>query len=325
MARPDVVIAGAGIVGLACALELERKGLRVAVLERGRAGREASWAAAGMLAARDPENPAELSALAERSIALYPAFLEHVAALSGVTAPFETEWVLEPAAGPEPVRLEEVESSLRSEHSLDPRKVSAALVAAVRASSVELLEDIAMVSVTATGVMTSVGALSSDIVLDCTGAWSAKALRPAKGQMLRVFAPGALRLEGRGNVVVRTPDIYLVLRLDGTVVIGATVEDAGFDKAVYADDLRDLRARAAALVRALGDAPQVESWAGLRPDTPDHLPLLGETAPRRFVAAGHYRNGILLAPGTAHMMAQMVCGEAVDVDLAAFRPERFTM
>jgi glycine oxidase len=331
MPSPDVVIAGAGLIGLACALECERRGLRVVVLERGRAMRQASWAAAGMLAAHDPANPAALSTLAQHSIALYPAFLEQVAALGGSAVAYETEWTLEPLDGANDEALlpglNATGLGYLRENSLDPRKLAAAVLAAVRASSITLIEGSPVQSVSeATSevqVETAGGTLACGSFVDCTGAWGALFVRPAKGQMLRVHAPGLLHSAAHGNVVVRTDDIYLVPRLDGSIVIGATVENAGFDTTVHEAALATLMERATALIPAIADAPRIESWAGLRPDTPDHLPLLGRVGERRLIAAGHFRNGILLAPATARIIGQMSTGEQPQISLHAFAPSRF--
>ena len=142
--------------------------------------------------------------------------------------------------------------------------------------------------------------------------------------MLRLHAPGALAAGELGNVVVRTREVYLVPRLDGSVVIGATMEDAGFDKTLHPSDLQHLQARAATLVPSLSQATQLESWAGLRPATPDQLPLIGSTGPGTSIAAGHFRNGVLLAPVTAHVVAQLLLGESPDVSLDLFAPNRFS-
>lgn len=331
MHSPDVVIAGAGLVGLACALECERRGLRTVVLERDRAMQQASWAAAGMLAAHDPGNPPAMAALAQHSLALYPTFLEHISALGSITVPFETEWTLEQTGG---AQDEALLPALKAsgfhnmrEYSLDPRKLAAALLAAVHASRITLLENSPVRSTTESNssvtVQSAHGIVSCGSFVDCTGAWSAAPVRPAKGQMLRVHAPGLLHSATHGNMVVRTDDIYLVPRLDGSVVIGATVEDAGFDKSVQEIDLKALTERAAGLIPGIAEAARIESWAGLRPDTPDHLPLLGRAGEHRFIAAGHFRNGVLLAPATAHIVGQLLVGEQPEVDLTAFLPGRF--
>jgi glycine oxidase len=144
--------------------------------------------------------------------------------------------------------------------------------------------------------------------------------------MLAVSLPPSLPL----HLVVRTPDIYIVPRTSGPnagrAIIGATIEDAGFDKTVHPSDIDHLRSLAAALLPPLADAPQLEAWAGLRPATPDGLPLLGAlpTQPNHFIATGHYRDGILLAPATAHVMAQLLLGETPSIDLAPFSPDRTT-
>ena len=335
MHSPDVVIAGAGLIGLACALECQRRGLRTLVMERGRAMQQASWAAAGMLAAHDPANPPALSPLAQASISLYPAFLDHIAATAGGKAVLpETEWTLERTSDGD--TNDSILPSLRAtgfrcvrEHSLDPRKLAAQVLAAVHASKVVLLEDSPVLSATESAggvqILTSQGTFACGRFIDCTGAWSSAPVRPAKGQMLRVHAPGLLHSATHGNLVVRTGDIYLVPRLDGSILIGATVEDAGFDRTVHNADLETLVSRAVALVPALSNAPRIECWAGLRPDTPDHLPLLGRVSEHRLIAAGHFRNGVLLAPATASIMVQLMAGEQPPVSLDAFAPNRFAV
>jgi glycine oxidase len=144
--------------------------------------------------------------------------------------------------------------------------------------------------------------------------------------MLSVSLPSSFPL----HLVVRTPDIYIVPRttIPGAAVhaiIGATVEDAGFDKTVHPSDIARLRSLAATLLPVLSDVPELESWAGLRPATPDSLPLLGAFlgCAHHYIAAGHYRNGILLAPATALLMTQTLMGEPVSLDLSPFSPARF--
>jgi glycine oxidase len=108
------------------------------------------------------------------------------------------------------------------------------------------------------------------------------------------------------------------------MVIGATIEDVGFDKQTTPETIHRLHAAAIAMLPALMGTAIHDAWAGLRPGTPDHLPILGATeVPGYFVAAGHYRDGILLAPITAHVMGQLLSGEATEHSLAAFSPMRF--
>ena len=331
MGSPDIVIAGAGLIGMACALECRRRGLTVTLLERGRAGQEASWAAAGMLAAHDPANPPALQPLSNFSLELYPSFLNAAREVGGMAVPFETEWTLEEQAGAAvdvaPAGLSVTGFRRLREQSLDPRKLVAAATAAIRRANIDLREDTTLHSVQTAAdgvrVSTSNGVFLCGRFVDCTGAWSSAGVRPAKGQMLRVNAPQALAAGTLGNVVVRNHSIYMVPRLDGSVVIGATVEDVGFDKTLIEDDLLALQRRAATLLPSLAAAEVLERWAGLRPATVDQLPLIGQTDRNIVVAGGHFRNGILLAPATAHVVGQLVLGETPHFDLHAFEPRRF--
>jgi glycine oxidase len=128
--------------------------------------------------------------------------------------------------------------------------------------------------------------------------------------------------------VLRSPEIYLIPRGDGRIVVGATVEDAGYSKQLEPEALALLRRRAARLWPPAADALQVDGWAGLRPGTPDALPAIGryrDGNKSRFVATGHFRNGILLAPGTAHAIADLVCGKMPAIDLAPFAPHRASL
>ena len=163
--------------------------------------------------------------------------------------------------------------------------------------------------------------------IDCTGAWannSVSGIIPIKGQMLAVTLPPAFPL----SITVRTADIYIVPRttgpMAGRAVIGATVEDVGFDKTIDPSQIEDLRLRAAALLLQLADAEVTDSWSGLRPATQDRLPILGAhpTLPNHWVASGHFRNGILLAPATARVVAQLVLGEISSVSFERFAPSR---
>ena len=353
MHQPDVCIAGAGIIGLSLALELHRSGARVAVFDQGEPLSEASTAAAGMLAAYDPENPRELLRLSELSLSLYPDFLNMLFELTGIIAPFHTSTTLQslpshnrvpthnlPILGEETLAL--LAPQLRvggnrflllKENSLDPRELAAALITAVRSTSIDLRSHtpirLARASQKNIEVHTATETLFASRFVDCTGAWAFTPtipphlrVSPRKGQMLAVALPPSLPL----HMVIRTPDIYIVPRTAAAegvrAIIGATVEDVGFDKSVHPADIARLRARAAELLPALAEAPEIETWAGLRPTTGDGLPLLGQVAECQFVATGHYRNGILLAPATARTMCELMTGQRVSADLSAFSPLR---
>ena len=144
--------------------------------------------------------------------------------------------------------------------------------------------------------------------------------RPVKGQMLCLVMPSRTLLKH----VIRSPKAYLIPRSDGRLLVGATVEEAGFDKRTDLATIQRLHKAAIELVPQLADAKILESWSGLRPGTPDALPLLGETpTPGYHVATGHFRDGILLAPVTAEVMAAVLEGRTPEFDLSAFSPFRF--
>jgi glycine oxidase len=349
MQHTDICIAGAGIIGLSLALELHHRGLRVTVFDRATPLAEASTAAAGMLAAHDPDNPLQLRPLAELSLSLYPDFLDRLHTLSGIRVPFHTHATLQ--ALPPHIAADNILTAnelanllpalhpgdhrflLLDEHSLDPRELAAALLAAVHATTIDLRHHTPILSVQShlpsIEVHTPTGVLHAAQFVDCTGAWAATTpafgIAPKKGQMLAISLPPSLHL----HLVVRTPAIYIVPRTgqstEHRAIIGATIEDAGFDKTVNPVDIARLHALAAALLPQLAPAPILESWAGLRPASPDGLPLLGAlpTRPNQYMATGHFRDGILLAPATAHLMAQTITGEPTSIDLSPFSPARF--
>jgi glycine oxidase len=177
--------------------------------------------------------------------------------------------------------------------------------------------------------------ITTKAILYAAGAWTSQVMTslgadrvsivPRKGQMLRVRLPYAL------NEVHRSEQVYIVPRTTGpqagTALIGATIEDAGFDTTVHPDALDALRALAAELLpefASAAQAPLLESWAGLRPASPDMLPVLGACSRAgEFIASGHYRNGILQAPGTALLMADLLEGKPPILDLSTLSPLRF--
>ncbi len=347
MYSTDICIAGAGIIGLSLALELNARGLRVAVVEAGSPLREASSAAAGMLAADDPDNPVELHLLAQLSISLYPEFLDRLRVLGGIGVPFQTRRTLQKTRfggeSRESALATEVETRLRGEswqggsftelqeHSLDPRQLAQALLAAVATTSIRIIAETRLVSTKSLSGTVALDTTRESIeaahFVDCTGAWAndpAYAVVPIKGQMLAVATPVGWPLDA----VVRTGEFYVVPRTlgpnAGRTVIGATVEDVGFDKHVDASAIEALHRRAAALLPRLMGTTVLESWCGLRPATTDRLPLIGPhpAKERHWVATGHFRNGILLAPATARVMVQSILREAHSVSLARFDPSR---
>lgn len=142
-------------------------------------------------------------------------------------------------------------------------------------------------------------------------------LRPVKGQVLRLRAPELLRR------VVRTPDIYMVPHAGGDLVLGATVEEQGFDAQPTAGATFDMLRHAWRALPGIYDLPIAELSVGFRPVARDHLPVLGRITPGVCVATAHYRNGILLAPGTARILGRLICDGAEHALLEHFDPARF--
>lgn len=142
-------------------------------------------------------------------------------------------------------------------------------------------------------------------------------LRPVKGQVVR------LRGETVARHVIRTPEVYLVPRGDGEIVIGATVEEMGFDERVTAGAVHDLLREARRVLPGIAELELAETRAGFRPAFRDHLPAIGAIEEGLFIAAGHYRNGIGLAPVTARLLADLICDNRADPALAPFDPLRF--
>ena len=337
----DVIIAGAGIIGVSLALELRERGRAVLVLDRGGPGGEASSAAAGMLAPSDPETPPALRPIAFASARMFPEFVRKLETAGKMQVDFRragTIALLPDAPAPREYRslstdeLQRLEPSLKNpgqhaffvqEDSIDPFLLMQAALAAARNLGVEIRGHAEVKSIRAragaTEVLTEADTFSASFVVDCRGAWSGAPVRPRKGQMLYV-QPQAAMLQH----VLRAPDVYLVPRSSGKVLIGATVEDVGYDKSVDPATIHALLIAAAKYLPELASAPITQSWAGLRPGTPDGLPILGPTdVPGVFVASGHFRNGILLSPITAKIMANLVEGRPSPLDIGAFAPSRF--
>lgn len=213
------------------------------------------------------------------------------------------------------------------DHQVDNRLLVRALSMAAAKSGVRFrtgyVRSIVIEDDRAVGVDLDGETLRADCVVVAAGSWSGlvpnsgldpKKVRPAKGQMVALQT----RLPLFSSVLFSSEG-YLVPRADGRVIAGSTVEFRGFEKSVTAEGLAKILTMAISLVPALADAPVEETWAGLRPYTDDHTPLLGPgPVPGLFLATGHYRNGILLAPITARVVSEVVLGKKPSVDLRPF-------
>ena len=331
--RYDAAIVGGGIIGLASAWRAQQRGLRVCVLEREAPGCGATRVAAGVLGP-EPETPG-FEALARASAELWPAFAAElgdtgytrcgslVLAFDGGLSEHHGDW-LDGAAcrALEPGIAHDCRGGwlLADDAQVDPRRVVDALVAKLGDA---LWTHADVVDVTPRGVELADGSrIHADRVVLAAGAWSARRLakrlpvRPVKGQTLRLRGPlPATR-------IIQSEEVYVVPRASGETVLGATVEDAGFDDATTDAATELLLRQAIRAVPAVAELELVEATASLRPGTPDDGPLIGEWE-GLLVASGHYRNGILLAPITAEAIAALLAGEEPPPEALAFDPRRF--
>jgi glycine oxidase len=349
----DVLIIGGGIIGLSLARELRKKDASVLVVERGEPGREASYAAGGMLANCGDETPGVLQALATASADMYSEFVHELQDESGENVDLRAQGTLLfptpdhdpkniPGSSPLPAPLAELEPALSApnqtpvflkERSVCPRALTRAALKAAKHRGVDISSGTYVLSVDhaegkVIGVTTDKTSYRAGKIVNCAGAWAGQIAphplptRPVKGQVVCFAMPKRELL----RYVVRSPEIYLIPRSDGRLLAGATVEEAGFDKRTVPETIQRQRRAAIHMLPALVSAHILEDWAGLRPGTPDNLPILGETPiPNYYAATGHFRDGILLAPITALVMSRVLTGAAPGYDLTPFSAERFAM
>jgi glycine oxidase len=348
----DVIIIGGGIIGLSLVIALRKRGAAVLVVERGEPGREASHAAGGMLVDCPLETAPALQPLATASAKMYPEFARELEVESGMKVDLRDQGTIvltQSSAGKDeelmeahvlPASLADLEPALAApnlhacylkERSVDPRALTAAALQTARNRGVDFSSGDAVTAVNlsdghVSGVTTTKTSFLAEKVVNCAGAWSGEVgphhfpTRPVKGQMLCLAMPARELIQH----VIRAPEVYLIPRSDGRLLVGATVEEAGFDKRTDAATMQRFHRAAIALAPKLENAKILEDWAGLRPGTPDGLPILGVTAtPGYYVATGHFRDGILLAPITAEVMSKVIEGSECGYDLTAFSPARF--
>jgi len=358
----DLLVIGGGIHGCAIARELALSGRDVLVLEKSVPGAEASGAAGGILGPHlECEETGPFLDLCRYSLSLYPEWAEAIESESGQDVGFSRCGGLLVALNPaerdrlqaqaalmaeaglpgtwlSPSALERTEPALGpnlgglalpNEAQVDPRKVMAALPVAARAAGARFEQDTVLSiaggpsvevraerrTYRAKGLVVAAGAWSSTLI--GTGL-AESTIRPARGQIVlldsQVPPTTTILFSHRG---------YVVPRVDGRVLCGSTLEFEGFKKAVTARGLREILDLALELLPALSSASVLDTWSGFRPYTEDHMPLLGASNQDGvWLATGHYRNGILLAPATAKIMAALLCGQSPEVAVEAFSPQR---
>ncbi|GAA3451138.1 glycine oxidase ThiO [Dactylosporangium matsuzakiense] len=345
----SIGIVGGGIIGLSIAFELVERGRTdITVYDRDPT-QGAGLVAAGMLAPTAEAGFGEevLQDLMSESMRRWPSFAERVEARTGTPIAYRTDGTLlvaltaddqaeverligfyhragrpiEPLSGRalrelEPLLAPRVRGGARApgDHQVDPRRLLRALrMLPVRFEARDVVD---------------LSTLQDDVIIVANGVGAAALtglpVRPVKGQLLRLRgAEPLLRHVVRGIAAGR--DVYLVPRADGELIVGATEEERGADRTVTAGGLLDLLRPAADLLPGVAELVLSETLAGLRPSTPDNAPVIDRLeSPRVIVAAGHHRNGVLLAPATAAAVAETVIDGATSIDISAFGAGRFT-
>lgn len=379
MSAYDVIIVGGGLIGSSIAFELSTEKLRVLLLDRQEPGREASWAAAGMLApGPDSSDATALVPLGIESLRLYPEFVAAIEKASVNSTDFTRTGTFEVFRGPraeaqrdamvaefrrlaigaEAISLNDArkhEPSLAThegaiawlpdEATIDPRLLIESVLAAARQSGAEIRANCAVNALlyereACAGVIAGGQKIAAKQVIIAAGSFCSTIndaaheansqrttqlrqyapVHPVRGQMLALRS-ATVRLKK----VLRSEYGYLVPRRDGRIIAGSTLENAGFAKQVTPQGVRQILDAALDLAPALIDAKIVDEWSGLRPGTPDLLPIIGPTdIPGLWLATGHYRNGILLAPATAKIMRDWIVTGKSNFNAESFSPLRFT-
>jgi glycine oxidase len=315
------VVVGAGIIGCAVARELSVRGVACTVIDPRPVAGGATQASAGMLAPYvEAHERGPLLDLGVRSLAMYDGWIAAVREESGLPIEYRRIGTLETATNrftPEHGYVAAEALALALARAAERRGAQFVRARAIRIETVEGRLQ----------VVTDAGTFESSQVVLAAGAWTneiegvrAAPIRPVRGQLL-YLGWNAEPL----STIVWGPRCYVVPRVDGTVLVGATVEEAGFDERLTADGVRDLLDAACDLLPAARGATFLGARVGLRPASPDELPVIGADpdVPGLIHASGHYRNGVLLAPVTAKLIADLAVDGSVDSLLLAFSPSRF--
>jgi glycine oxidase len=343
----DILVIGGGVIGLMTARELSAAGADVTLVEMGGTGRESSWAGGGILSPLYPwRYPSSVTALASWSQAVYEDLCTDLFEQTGVDAEYSRSGllILDPEqhevarvwAAKQGVPLEVLEAAAvqSKEPGLqisvprvlwmpdvgqvrNPRLTKAlrsAIEPRVRIREHEEVLELRTEDGRLRSVRTTAGNIDAERVVVCTGAWTAQLLEklgrkpdihPVRGQMILFYAkPGQIRH------LTLFRDHYVIPRRDGRVLIGSTLEEAGFEKRTTAEAKEALYRIAVDLFPLLKRTPIEDHWAGLRPGSPSGIPFIGSYpgVDGLFINAGHFRNGLVTGPASARLLADLVLG-----------------
>ncbi len=365
--HPEIVVVGAGVVGLTTALKLAERGVSVTLLDRQLAGREASWAGAGMLPPGNPANAVTPEArLRSYSHELWPEFAADLADRTGIDTGYHLCGAIEVCSRDnlnefqqhaaqwqaEGVRVERLSANEIQRHVADmdgqfehaiflpdfgqmrnPRYLKA-LKAACLQRGVEILEHVHALDIRQhddriSEVRIGERRLQFDRICFSAGAWTVSLLqplgfsipvKPVRGQIVQLQLPSQ-----PFRCVIELGRCYLVPRRDGLILIGSTEEDAGFAKHTTTEGVAGLLDFAKSLVPSLAHAEVVHTWAGLRPGSPDELPLLGPVPgfSNAYIGAGHFRSGLQMSPATGTILADLMLGDMPAISLDGLHADRF--
>jgi glycine oxidase ThiO len=352
MQSSEIIIIGGGVIGLAIAVELRLLGAKVTVLCADFKA-AAAHAAAGMLAPQAEEiPPGAMLDLCLASRDLYPEWVKKIETIAGIQVGYWPCGILAPRYGNigsgedwlDRVLLDRYQLGLSQEVAgsywyprdgqVDNRALTQALWLASQSLGVEFLDEVKVKKLVSTDgkitkILTNRGDMTAQHYILASGARSADLLAipitPRKGQMLSVLVPDEQRENLPLQRVLFGENIYIVPRRDGQIIVGATSENVGFAPHNTVAGINALLTNAVRLFPQIQDYPIQEIWWGYRPETPDELPILGDSIYANLtLATGHYRNGILLAPITAKLISDRVGNDRHDRLLNYFHWERFS-
>jgi len=357
----DFLIIGGGVIGMMTALQLADAGQQVTLVERGECGKEASWAGGGIVSPLYPwRYDAAISQLSRWSEGVYPSLSLRLLEETGIDPEYRQKGLLylnvddadkalrwarqlgKPLerVGADFVHTKEPGVAMAGDSALwmptlgsvrNPRLAKALKARLTAMPQVTLREQCEVSGLlqkegNVEGVMTAQGPITAGRIIVCGGAWTAQLLaqlnvqlpvRPVKGQMIAYQAP-----KGLVQRVVLKDGRYIIPRADGLLLVGSTLEEAGFDKTTDAAALASLKHSAEAILPALATCPIAHQWAGLRPGSPAGVPFIGalQEWPNVYINAGHYRNGLVLAPASTHLLADQLLGREPLIDPAPYQP-----